>query len=284
MTELPKGFDYQGVYCYPSPDDATTFYYLPGQPAPRRGADGSPSASLIVSGGFAFLQLTTDWSAPSALLEGLRAYLERKRDVQRGSVRLAFAPVTVSAAKLTLSNADGTVTDLQTSTSSGMPPFTAAFNAQLTAGQKEQAAAAFAGKANVLKVLYQAALAIPQSAEATISGDVRDDLALLDRPVTLEAATAAIDRALDHGTLRLVAPAADAAPANLVQRVSRLARARAAELLQQLSAGDVRDVDVADFQASATATEPAALALERATDVSSWFADGRGGDHVKMIS
>ncbi|NJR51548.1 MAG: hypothetical protein HC780_20135 [Leptolyngbyaceae cyanobacterium CSU_1_3] len=72
MTTLPKGFDYQGIYYYPSQDQASSFYYIPGKPMSQQTEQGNPTVSLMVLGEFAMLQLSSEWRVPDDQLNGLQ--------------------------------------------------------------------------------------------------------------------------------------------------------------------------------------------------------------------
>src|SRR2546428_506610 len=107
MTELPPGIDFQGVHCYRSEDDPTTFYYIPGDPDSERDPKGRSTLSLWISGQVAMLQLGVRWEADAILLEILRQHLAGQySNLKPELIRLSFAPVSVEP--VTLDLGDGT--------------------------------------------------------------------------------------------------------------------------------------------------------------------------------
>ena len=160
MINLPDQFDYAGIRCYRRPSDPATLLYIPGAPSPQRSADGTPMISLLRFAPHAFLQLSAQWDTADEQLDALRAALAAAYpNLDVAGVRLDRAPVHVERAALELTSPGGQVTELQSSDTSGMPPYTALFNLQLDEAQQAAAAAALGGRTGLLAVRYRATLA-----------------------------------------------------------------------------------------------------------------------------
>jgi hypothetical protein len=160
MPTLPEQFDYAGIHCYRSPEDANTLLYIPGAPTPQHTSQNAPMISLLRFAPFAFLQISVQWEVLDEELDALRTALGHQYpQLDLATVRLAHAPVAVERVALELSAADGSLAELASTASSGMPPFTAIFSVQLTEPQQAAVASALNGRAGVLQVRYHATLA-----------------------------------------------------------------------------------------------------------------------------
>jgi hypothetical protein len=160
MPTLPEQFDYAGIHCYRSPSDPNTLLYIPGAPTPQHTSEDAPMISLLRFAPFAFLQVSVQWEVLDEELDALRAALgQQYPQLDLAAVRLAHAPVAVERVALELTTEDGSAAELASTASSGMPPFTALFNVQLTEPQQAAVASALNGRAGVLLVRYHATLA-----------------------------------------------------------------------------------------------------------------------------
>jgi hypothetical protein len=160
MANLPETFDHAGIHCYRRASDPATLLYIPGAPSPQRAPDGTPMISLLRFAPHAFLQLSAQWDVADEQLGALRAALAAAYPgLDAASVRLEPAPIQVERAALELTGPDGTAAELQSSDTSGMPPYTALFNLQLDEAQQAATAAALGGRTGLLAVRYRATLA-----------------------------------------------------------------------------------------------------------------------------
>lgn len=286
MIEIPQGFHFRGVYCYPSVDDAASFYYIPAEPTPERAPSGQPTLTLWMSDQGAMLQFGTQWSIDGTTLEALRLQIGHQfADLDPASIRLSPAPTTIEAVTLELADATGAFSGLQSQSSSGFPPYSAIFNLSLSAEQKPRAASALNGQPGLLRVTYHGSLSAAVAVSTTIAGDVREDVSDLPRSATLDDARAQIEQALRDGGLALTQLHPDSAPDDLVTMVDTLAREKAAALLltmaRQLPTNAT--VDASKFSVSATRTISQNLPLESASDIASWFPAGSGAAHMRVI-
>lgn len=166
MTTLPGCDEYRGIYYYRSQDEAEAFYYLPATPGPERDQQGRPTLLLLASDQGAILQLGARWEAEAGALEELRDRLAQQFQIAPALIRLSPAPLTIDRVTLSVGDGQGVLTQLQSTSSSGYAPFSAIFNATLTAGQKSQALAALGGREGLLVVTYHGSATLPDSTVA----------------------------------------------------------------------------------------------------------------------
>ncbi len=281
MTPLPQGFDYQGIYYYPSQTDASSFYYIPGTPGPQRTAQGSPMISLMALDQFAMLQVSSEWNVTSEQLEAISKTIATQ--CHPSDIHLQLAPIAVESVTLSLKNERGDFDVLDTTQSSGYVPFSAVFSVQLTNEQKAQAIAAFNGRDDQLKVTYKATLAVEIYAKATIAGDITADLKKLPKNPEMADCLTQIERAIADHRLKVEQSASPKASDDLQKRTLKLAQDRAAELLLSLAQGAPIVYDRSTFRASADLTESLPISLERSVDISTWFASESGMDYVQLM-
>ncbi len=283
MTNLPEQFDYAGIHCYRSPDDPNTLLYIPGAPMPQHSADETPMISLMTFAPFAFLQVSVQWVVFDEELDGLRAALaQRDPELNIDAVRLALAPVSVERVALELTEADDRIAELQSTHSSGMPPFTALFNVQLSDAQQAAVASALNGRAGVLGVRYHAALATPQRAEVRLVGDVARDLTEAGGLASRDDATTLLDAAVEAGHLTTNRSGAPEVPAERWRALEAQTRDQAIDLLLRMAAGST-GADATHFEVVVADTVLMRQPLERVSDVADWFAPHSGLDHMQVV-
>jgi hypothetical protein len=163
----PEAFSLLGIQLYPDATNPRFLRYLPGNPAPETGPNGRPTLLLVASDRGAILQLGALWGLTDTTRAALRAALADSHP-ELAHLDLQPAAVSVTGVTLSLASSDGTLHPLATSSSSGMPPFSAVFSAQLDAEQKAQAIAALQGRRGTLLVDY--AIALPPSVAAALPG------------------------------------------------------------------------------------------------------------------
>jgi hypothetical protein len=281
MTNLPQGFDYQGIYCYPSQTDASSFYYIPGAPVSQRTSQGSPTISLMALDQFAMLQVSSEWTVTSEQLEALRDTIASQHN--QSDIYLLPAPITVESVTLSLKNEQGNFDVLASTQSSGYVPFSVVFSVQLTNEQKAQAIAAFNGRDDQLRVTYKAVLEVQVSAKATIAGDITADLKKLPKTPELADCLTQIESAIAHQRLKVEQSNSPEASDDVQKRALKLAKDRASELLLRLAQGAPTVCDRSTFRASADLTESIPISVERSADISTWFPSGTGLEYVQLL-
>lgn len=278
-----KEFSYQDIVYYASEADPATIYYIPAAPVPQRNADGMPAISLFVLDQMAMLQLSSQWEVPTSQLEALNtAVLQQFPALKPELLRLLPALVEVERVELALTNAAGKPECLETTKSSGQPPFSAIFSVQLSNEQKAQTVSAFNGRKDLLTVTYYAVQSKQAIAAVTISGNVAPLLKRLPKDPSVQACLQQLEAAIAHNQLSVERSQSSQAPESLRQKAEQLAKERAVELLQSLTQGCTTQ-DRSQFRATATVTEDIPTALRRSADVSSWFPNGKGLDYLQII-
>jgi hypothetical protein len=285
---IPSGFEFQGLYCYPNPEQDQSYYYLPGDLQPQRDTAGKPMLTLVTVGSGGYLQLSVLWDAPLETMEALRQEIAQRQGLGNPAVlRLAFAPVTVKSASLLLGDDSGTLCELQKTHSSGFPPYSTLFNVQLNAEQQTQVAAALNGREGFLQIQYDASLQAFAAATGKLSGDatatilqLKDEQQNETLEITPQEVQKYLQEAILHGDLQLTVNAGDNAPDNLEERVRVRVLSQAAELLLRFLRNETRIPDITRLEVTASLTEPVVTDLALQTDIASWFKDGTGAGHI----
>ncbi len=278
------GFEVQGLHCFQSSDDPSMFFYVPANPGPEVDSQNRPTLLMFVSGTGAMLQLGSNWKAEGSQLEALRSELAKRHpEIDPSAIRLSTGASSVQKVTLALGNGQGSFDTLQSSTSSGFPPYSAIFNVRLTNEQKNRAVAALNGRSGFLKITYLVTVPEFLSVDVTIRGDVKDQLAALDSSATLADCRESVEAALADG--RLTLEAADHGPVSdeMRRKAKRLATDKAAGALLQMIHVDPSPPADTQLEVKAALTDTAMISEERSTDISSWFAGGAGPDHVKPL-
>jgi hypothetical protein len=291
MTILPSGFDYHGIYCYRSADTPHMFFYIPGEPTPEKDPAGKSTLSLWVTGEGALFQLGVHWGLDADIAGELQAYLvQHFPDLDPDMLRLSPAPVSVAEVTLNLGDGAGALKVLKTSSSSGMPPYSALFSMQLSAEEKAQVTAAINGRSGFLTVEYRASLPVAVSATTTISGDMSVDIVQLSQQDTLSEADclAQIETALAEQRLTISRTGTGDVPDDLRIQADAAAKEKMANALFQLVHNRPGHNTDATFEAShllvsASRTKTLPVPIDRTTDVSSWFTNGSGAEHIHIL-
>ncbi len=110
---------------------------------------------------------TAVWRATDKVLEALRnEIVVRNKISNQSTIKLSVAPVHVARCNLLMSDSSGQFQEIATSSTSGIPPYSAVFNATLTEEQIAYATAAVNGRAGYLAIEYDSSLITP----VTVSG------------------------------------------------------------------------------------------------------------------
>lgn len=156
--DINDEFRFQDMVCYADPEDRTAFYYRPGPPMPERDPSRRPVLILWLGDTGSRLQLCAQWAAEEAALAALRMEIVRRfqnRTLTPASVRLLPELAEIDRVALEFGDGSGAYVEVQTSRSSGYPPYSALFNIALTPEQAGQAARALNGTPDCLRVTYR---------------------------------------------------------------------------------------------------------------------------------
>jgi len=186
MMKVPRfegDKEFEDVIYFQNPFDEHAFYFIPLIPSIKTDNRDKAMFSLIIVGETSMLQLTTEWRAKDENLEGLRTRLSiRHPDLTSALLRLSFAPIEIESANLVLQEGEEDII-LSSSKTSGVAPFAAIFNAQLTKEQKEKVIAALKGEAGIFKFNYKAT----RNFSAKIFLEIKGDIESVTRDLSGEA-------------------------------------------------------------------------------------------------
>jgi hypothetical protein len=241
---MQASFDFRGLRCFASPNDAGMWRYLPRRPDLQRGADGRPLLTMIDMGTAGYLLFTARWAAPPEDLEALRRELAAREGPGRAT--LSFAPVSSLRCNALIGDGSGAYRTVATSGTSGIPPYDAAFNLFLEDDRLAHAKAALRGERGYLGIEYLADLRMPVSAKATFHARAMDLLAALQGSgADASRLRELLERAVQTGAAVVTIDAPDPHASELAAELYDRVLARAAELLPPLlRQGAPGDIDI----------------------------------------
>lgn len=233
---MPDAFDFRGLRCFASAEDASTWHFLPRHADVQRGNDARPLLTLLDMGATAYLLFTATWGASREDLGALRAEIAaRVPGVRKDRLILAFAPIASARCDVMMGDGAGPLETVASSSTSGFPPYDAAFNLYLQGDRIAHAKAALHGEAARLAVEYSAQLRTPVSARAHLTANGPALLAAVAAAAPDRAALrAALDRAVHAGTARVVIDAPEPGAGTLAAELYDRVLDRATELLPRL--------------------------------------------------
>ncbi len=139
----------------PVPGEPRAYFYRPTVAGIASTANGKKQISLIEAGPVAMLALTAMWGVEGAALETVRGKLAARLNLaDSNAIILRPALVDVGEVELLLGDGSGDLKPFLKTTSSGMPPYAAAFNTMLTAEQTPTIKKALKGERGLLRVRY----------------------------------------------------------------------------------------------------------------------------------
>jgi hypothetical protein len=164
MQPPTTGFEFQGLWCFAQRSEQHAYYVVPVDADLDRDGHGRPLFNLIVAGSTRYAMFTAVWRAVDTTLSALREEIARREEIADPStIILSFAPVHTVKCDLLLGDGSGELQTIATSSTSGMPPYGALFNLNLTPEQFAGVAAAAHGRTGHLLIEYTAAVAVPIS-------------------------------------------------------------------------------------------------------------------------
>jgi len=146
---------FDGVELTPVPDEPRAYFYRPVAAGIATDANGRKQMSLIEAGTVAMFSLTAMWGVEGSTLETVRGKLAAQLDLaDANTLTLRPALVDVGEVELWLIDASGNLNPFLKTTSSGMPPYAAAFNTTLTTEQTPIIKRALKGERGLLRLRY----------------------------------------------------------------------------------------------------------------------------------
>ncbi|CUS37824.1 hypothetical protein COMA1_40275 [Candidatus Nitrospira nitrosa] len=151
----PSPLIIDGVELSQVPDEPRAYFYRPTAAGIASDTTGRKQISLIEAGTVVMISLTTQWGVEGPELETVRNKLASKLNFADAHVvTLRPALVEVGEVELLLSDGSGNFKPFLKATSSGMPPYAAAFNTMLTADQAPTIKKALKGERGLLRLRY----------------------------------------------------------------------------------------------------------------------------------
>lgn len=159
----------------PVPGEPRAYFYRPVAAGIASDANGKKQISLIEAGPVAMLALTGMWGVEGTALEAVRGKLAAQLNLaDPKTITLRPALVDVGDVELRLSDGAGNLKPFLKTTSSGMPPYPAAFNSMLTAEQTPTVKRALKGERGLLRLRYTVVeRPVKQQADSFTQDEVR---------------------------------------------------------------------------------------------------------------
>jgi hypothetical protein len=172
---MQSSFDFRGIRCFPSPSDVRFCYFLPKKPGLQSDANGRPILTMVELGPSAYLLFAAKWAASQGDLDALRNELAiQNREPEVDRIKLSFAPITAASCNALIGDGSGAFETVASSSTSGFPPYDAAFNLFLENDRIANAKAGLRGKHGFLGIEYLAELLVPVNATAIFHARAND--------------------------------------------------------------------------------------------------------------
>lgn len=271
MHGIPNSFEFEGLLCFAKQSARHSYYFAPLHADLDRDANGRPMFSVIAIGTSGYLMFTAVWRAADKILEALRNEIARRNDISDPlTIELAFAPVHMARCDLLLGDGSGQFQAIATSSTSGVPPYSALFNLTLTEEQFAGAAAALNGRAGYLAIEYDASVITPVTASGRlVPQSVRFVPWLREFSSAGQAGfRSAIEEAIEDGLAAIQLSLPDDPSGQLVAVLYDRVLTRATELLPKLI--ETWDEDThTDLDVSVTLVEEVSQPFRPRADLSS---------------
>ncbi len=272
---------FEDLLYYKSSAQEGLWYYLPIRPRPKTDQNNRPSVSLIIIGDKGILQISSEWAANQNSLELLRKRIATTNGTTAASIQLAFAPIKIEKAELIIAKDNHHVV-LADSNTSGFPPYSTIFNAELTKDQQDQVIAAFHEQANNLLVRYHATRNIDATISIQIAGDITSSKVFLPPEASLTACKEWVQQAIEEAILSNTQIAATSLATSLKQSAEQAALEAAANYVQRF----IQEQPLPNESALSIEVikgEEKPLSFYVTTDISTWFSGIEGDDFIKFF-
>ena len=151
----PSPLTIDHVELTPVPGEPRAYFYRPTAAGIASDPNGKKQISLIEAGPMAMLALTAMWGVEGTTLEAVRGKLAAQLNLaDSNAIILRPALVDVGEVELRLADRSGNLKPFLKTTSSGMPPYAAAFSTMLTAEQNPTVMKALKGERGLLSLRY----------------------------------------------------------------------------------------------------------------------------------
>jgi hypothetical protein len=269
-----KGDKDQGnIRYFKNNSDTANDYFIPLKPTATKSSNGDFSLSLMIFGSTGILQLGTEWSADTSILDTIKSNTGR---------RLIFAPIVLERADLVLVN-DSKTSVLESSKTSAHAPYHAIFNASLDDAQQNLVIAALHQRKNVLQVQYYAARVVDTKAFVKIEGNISTAKRNLNPNATLSDCKEWLLKAIDDQILTKTIQSDELTPKIFLSSVEAEAIDKAANEVFRF----IKDTTASIKAYSLTElskTQAVELPFVVTTDIGDWFTGNEADQYIKNFA
>ena len=256
MTNTLPGTRFGVLMAWPDPTTPGRWRYLPLAPSPQRNEAGRASLTVLEAGETLILTVGAELAASVTELAAAGAAIAKETGA---AVELRVADVTVRAAHLLLTDADGAEALIAAAGPSTLPPYGGVFSAMLQGDAGRAVKAALSGGTGKMSVRYDVILGQTRSVTASVKGRW--------------SGTGPIDAALHAGAVTLAVRADDGASQALIASVVGRVKAQARDMAARLAAPPVVAAlrhETASLDTTATDMETVALPITLQGDLTAW--------------
>jgi hypothetical protein len=232
-------FDFRGLRCLPSRLDPYAWFVVPRTADIERDESGRPQLTMIDLGSSGYLIFTARWAASASDLDALKAELAASSGPEAaGRITLSFAPIRSPRCDVLLGDPGGAHEVIASSSTSGYPPFNAAFNIPVEGDRLAAVKAAMDGRRDVLRAEYRAELPAPTNATARFQSTTGDFLPWLRSGSRQADLRTLLEEAIRSGRAEIQIDMTQPGAGGLVDELYERALARAEQMLPRWLAGE----------------------------------------------
>lgn len=278
---MREQLNFEDLIYYPNSTNPKSYYYIPATAMPQTDSNGDPVISLIGAGPQWFFQASAKWSAPSEKVEKLSKFLIEKELIS-SSMDLKPAPMQIEKVELVLK----TPTEeriLATSGSSGLYPYTAAFNTMLSEELQKDAVAAFNGRNETLLVRYHALLGKGIPVEMKLTGTIHHVRDLLSGESFQTEIGEWIERQIDEGVFEITMNFDENVDEEMIREVHQKLIEKTSEEIERYLKQENISADSSNFEVEMKETFQITEKFVASTDISTWFKNN-SSEYIKIIN
>jgi hypothetical protein len=285
MEGVPKingDTDFEGTRYFKSADDAESYLFIPLNMGAAKNSQGDLSLSFMIFGGKGIFQVSIEWSADTQIVEEIKRKIARQKNVTPDSLRLNFAPMVIDRADLILIK-DKKATILESSKTSGFPPYNAIFNANLDKDQQNLVIAALHQRKDTLQVRYYATRAIFAKVLIRIEGNISTAKRKLTKNATFIDCKDWILDAIDDNLLKKTVQIDELTDQSLQESTEQEAIDKAANDVL-LFVKDEAQLTNAALLVEVEKGNDVEIPFVMTTDIASWFKGNEADEYIKIFN
>ncbi|HTE24170.1 hypothetical protein [Flavitalea sp.] len=288
---LPDADAYADLFCYRKTTDPATIYYIPLKLSPEKGQQEKLQFNLLVTGTVNMIQLASRWDTDRSLLKRLQeSLLEKLKPESISSINFSTPSTTVKEARLELADDNKKYNVLQSTTTSGFPPFNVIFNISIDNAQKDRVLHTLNGTDNYMRTIYIATIPVNKTASAALKGDLTKIPELTKPELDHGNIPALLNKAIEDGVFELQIQGDD--EMMLAEKLKQLIFDKAIEAIKNYaennrnytSASNDIVMKEGNLSVKASAQTTADISIEPEGDISKWFEGKNTTDYITRIS